>query len=211
MNYFCGMKKLLYISFIIIFIVLSPVKVSGQTPQTPQMKLNTVNVVPACVYKGDTIPWVQLPTLYVFKPRYFKDIREKLEYLRLVHNVKVTLPIAKLIKSTIIETYEFVETLPNEKAKQKHIKLVEIGLKQQYTAQMKKLTFKQGKILIKLVDRECNQSSYQLIRAFMGPFKAAFYQTFASIFGASLSKEYKPYGEDADIEKIVLMIDSNQI
>ena len=55
---------------------------------------------------------------------------------------------------------------------------------------MKKLTFSQGKLLIKLVDRECNQTSYQLVKSFMGSFKAGFYQTFAALFGASLKKEY---------------------
>lgn len=70
----------------------------------------------------------------------------------------------------------------------KHIKLVEKGLKEQYTPRMKKLTFSQGKLLIKLINRECNQSSYQLVKAFMGPFKAGFYQTFAALFGASLKK-----------------------
>ena len=82
-----------------------------------------------------------------------------------------------------------METLPNKKAKEKHLKRVEKGLKEQYTPMMKKLTFAQGKLLIKLVDRECNQSSYELVKAFMGPFKAGFYQTFAALFGAMMQKE----------------------
>jgi hypothetical protein len=88
---------------------------------------------------------------------------------------------------------------------------VEKGLKQQYTPRLKKLTFSQGKLLIKLIDRETDSSSYELVKAFLGPFKAGFYQAFAAIFGASLKKEYHPEDEDALIEQIVLQVESGQL
>lgn len=74
----------------------------------------------------------------------------------------------------------------HSKERQKHLKAVEKGLKEQYTPRMKKLSFAQGKLLIKLVDRQTHSTSYELVKAFMGPFKAGFYQTFAALFGASL-------------------------
>ena len=104
-----------------------------------------------------------------------------------------------------------MQTLPPGKEREEHIKRVEKGLKAQYTPQMKKLTYAQGKLLIKLVDRECNQTSYELVKAFIGPFKAGVYQTFASIFGASLKKEYDPEGDDAMTERIILMVESGQL
>lgn len=168
-------------------------------------------LVPACVYKGDTIPWVQLKDVYIFKPLVFKNEKELKEYNKLVRNVKKTLPISKEIYRAVIETYEYLQTLPDEKAKDKHIKLVEKSLKEQYTPRMKKLTFSQGKMLIKLIDRQCNQSSYELVKAFMGPFKAGFYQTFAGLFGASLKKQYDPLGDDKLTERIVLLVESGQI
>ena len=76
---------------------------------------------------------------------------------------------------------------------------------------MKKLSFSQGKLLIKLVDRQNNQTTYELVKAFMGPFRAAFYQTFASLFGASLKKEYDPTGEDKLTERIILLVESGQL
>lgn len=170
-----------------------------------------IYLVPMCVYQGDTIPSVQLREVYVFKPMTFKNKKEMMAYNRLVRNVKVTLPIAKEVHNIIIETYEFLETLPTKKAKDKHIKNVEKGLKEQYTPRMKKLSFTQGKLLIKLIDREANQSSYQLVKAFMGPFKAGFYQTFAGLFGASLKKEYDPLGEDKVTERVVLLVENGQI
>ena len=125
--------------------------------------------------------------------------------------MKKTLPIAKEVKRAVIETYEYLETLPDKKSRERHIKLVEKGLKEQYTPRMKKLTFSQGKLLIKLINRECNQSSYQLVKAFMGPFKAGFYQTFAALFGASLKKEYHPEDEDKLVERVIILVENGQL
>jgi len=141
----------------------------------------------------------------------FKNEKEQQKYNKLVRNVKKTLPISREIYGIVLETYEYLQTLPDKKAKDKHIKKVEKGLKEQYTPQMKKLTFSQGKLLIKLIDRQCNQSSYELVKAFMGPFKAGFYQTFASLFGASLKKQYDAAGEDKMIEQIVLLVENGQL
>ncbi|QIU93508.1 DUF4294 domain-containing protein [Bacteroides faecium] len=168
-------------------------------------------LVPMCIYNGDTIPCVQLRTVYIFRPLKFKNEKERQEYYRLVRNVKKVYPISKEINQAIIETYEYLQTLPNEKARQKHIKRVEKGLKEQYTPRMKKLSFTQGKLLIKLIDRQSNSTSYELVKAFMGPFKAGFYQTFAALFGASLKKEYDPEGEDKLTERVVLLVENGQI
>ena len=167
--------------------------------------------VPMCIYNGDTIPCVQLRTVYIFRPLKFKNEKERQEYYRLIRNVKKVYPISREINQAIIETYEYLQTLPNEKARQKHIKRVEKGLKDQYTPRMKKLSFAQGKLLIKLIDRQSNSTSYELVKAFMGPFKAGFYQTFAALFGASLKKEYDPQGEDKLTERVVLMLENGQI
>lgn len=198
------MKKTLLITFIFSVMTAS---VSAQEQTT------TINgyLVSACIYQGDTIASLHLPTLYVFKPLKFKNKKKQQEYNQLVRNVKKTLPIAKEVNRAIIETYEFLQTLPDEKTRQKHLQAVEKGVKQQYTPRLKKLTFSQGKLLIKLINRETDSSSYELVKAFLGSFKAGFYQTFASLFGASLKKEYHPEDEDAMIERIVLMVESGQI
>ena len=178
-----------------------------------QEQTTTINgyLVPACIYEGDTIASLRMPTLYCFKPLNFKNNKQRQQYTRLVRNVKKTLPIAKEVNRAIIETYEFLQTLPDEKARQKHLSAVEKSVKEQYTPRMKKLTFAQGKLLIKLINRETDSSSFELVKAFLGPFKAGFYQAFAAIFGASLKKEYHPEGEDAMVEQIVLLVESGQI
>ena len=198
------MKRILFLSFFFSFIA---VHLNAQEQTT------TINgyLVPACIYEGDTIASLHMPTLYCFKPLIFKNKKQQQEYNRLVRNVKKTLPIAKEVNRAIIETYEFIQTLPDEKARQKHLKAVEKSVKQQYTPRMKKLTLSQGKLLIKLINRETDSSSYELVKAFLGPFKAGFYQAFAAIFGASLKKEYHPNEEDALVEQIALLVESGQI
>ena len=111
----------------------------------------------------------------------------------------------------ISETYQVLEQLPDKKSKEEHMKAVEKEIKNTYTPEMKKLTYSQGKLLIKLVDRECNQSSYEIVKAFFGPAKAAFYQVFAWTFRASLKKEYKPETDDRLIERVVHQVESGQI
>lgn len=198
------MKRLL---FLILFLSFITVRLDAQE-QTTTIK---GYLVPVCVYEGDTIPSMRMPTLYIYKPLKFKNKKKQQEYNRLVRNVKKTLPIAKEVNRAIIETYEFLQTLPDEKARQKHLSLVEKSVKEQYTPRMKKLTLAQGKLLIKLINRETSSSSYELVKAFLGPFKAGFYQAFAAIFGASLKKEYHPEDEDALIEQIVLQVESGQL
>ena len=159
----------------------------------------------------DSIQYVEVNNVYVYPEPVFKDAKQRLAYNRLVYNVKKVLPIAKEVRKIIIETGEYLETLPNKRAKDAHMKLVEKGIKEEYTPRMKKLTYAQGKLCIKLVYRECNSSSYQLIQAFLGPVRAGFYQAFAWAFGTSLTKKYDPNGVDRLTERVVRQVESGQI
>lgn len=160
---------------------------------------------------NDSIQYVELNTLYVYPKLTFKDEKQRQAYNRLVANIKKVLPIAKEVNSIIVETYEYLQTLPDKQSKDEHMKRVEKGIRKEYTPRMKKLTYSQGKLLIKLVYRECNSSSYQLIQAFLGPIRAGFYQAFASLFGASLTKKYDPEGVDKYTERIVRQVEAGQI
>ena len=159
----------------------------------------------------DSIQYVEVNNVYVYPEPVFKNAKQRMAYNRLVYNVKKVLPIAKEVRKIIIETGEYLETLPNKRAKDAHMKLVEKGIKEEYTPRMKKLTYAQGKLCIKLVYRECNSSSYQLIQAFLGPVRAGFYQAFAWAFGASLTKKYDPNGVDRLTVRVVRQVESGQI
>lgn len=182
-----------------------------QEPVNYKLKLQRYRYVKPLIENGDTIWCYLLPELWVYPPMKFKNEKQRRAYNRLVYNIKKVLPIAQEVNGLIEETYETLEMLPDQKAKSAHISAVERDIKEKYTPQMKKLTYSQGKLLIKLVDRECKQSSYEIVQAFFGPTKATFYQIFAWTFRASLKKEYHPEEEDKLIERIVRQVETGQL
>ena len=162
-------------------------------------------------YRGDSVVAIMLPTCHKYPVMVFKNNRERERYNRLVANVKKLLPLAKSAKYIVIETYEYLQTLPDSKARAEHLKRVEEGLKKQYAPTLKRLTRSQGRLLVKLIDRECGQTGYSIAQAFIGSFKANVYQTMAFCFGQSLTKHYDPEGDDRFVERIVRLIESGQL
>ena len=160
---------------------------------------------------GDSIQYMEMNNVYVFPPVTFSSKKQQNAYMRLVKNVKTVLPIAKEARMIMMETAEYLETLPSKEAKDEHMKRVEKSIMKEYKPRMKKLTYSQGKLLIKLIYRESNSSGYELIQAFLGPVRAGFYQAFAWAFGASLKKEYDPEGVDRLTERVVLMVEAGQL
>ena len=188
----------------------------GTLPEDREVDMDNPTFVPMvkigkAAWEGDSIMYVQTNNVYVFPQKTFKNAKQRQQYTRLVYNVKKVPPIAKEARVMLLETYEYLQTLPNKKAKDEHMKLVEKDIKERYTPRMKKLSLTQGKLLIKLIYRECNSSAYSTIKAFLGPVRAGFYQAFAWTFGASLAKGYDPNGIDAETEKVVLQVEAGQL
>ena len=163
------------------------------------------------VDQGDSIPYMEMSNVYVYPQLQFGNKKQMSAYLRLVRNVKKVLPIAKEANHIIVETYDYLQTLPDKKARDEHLKLVEKSIVRDYKPKMKNLTYSQGKLLIKLVYRECDSSSYDIVKAVLGPVRAGFWQAFAWCFGASLKKGYDPEGTDRLTERVVLMVEAGQL
>lgn len=161
----------------------------------------------------DSVQYIRRSEPFVkMAPLVFKNEQEREAYYRLVRNIKKVLPYAKQVKLIIFETEEYLQTIPDPKERQAQVSRVEAGIRKQYWKKMKKeLTYSQGKLLIKLVDRECGQTSYEIVKAFFGPLRAGIYQTFAGMFGASLKKRYDPNGRDRLIERVVLLVEAGQL
>lgn len=160
---------------------------------------------------NDSIQYMEMNNIFVYPELTFKDKKQAAAYMQLVRNVKKVLPIAKEANQMLVETYEYIETLPDKKSKDEHMKRVEQDIIRTYKPRMKKLTYSQGKLLIKLINRECNSSSYDIIKAFLGPVRSGFWQAFAYIYGASLKKEYDIDGVDRLTERVVLMVEAGQL
>lgn len=211
--------RLLAVAIMMVIASTATAQVDGAVrvnPEDRDVDLDNPTFVPMVrvgkVLQGrDSIQYVELNNIYIYPKPVFKNEKQRMAYNRLVYNIKKVLPIAKEVNKIIVETYEYLETLPNKKAKDEHMKLVEKSIKKEYTPRMKKLTYSQGKLLIKLVYRECNSSSYNIVQAFLGPVKAGFYQAFAWAFGASLKKDYDPNGVDRLTERVVLQVEAGQL
>jgi len=198
---------------ILLLLLLLPASMSAQQEK---VDMDSPSFVPTVrvgkVFEGgDSIQYMEMNNVYVYPPISFSSKKQARAYMRLVNNVKKVLPIAKEANMIMMETAEYLETLPDKKSKDAHMKRVEQSIMKEYKPRMKKLTYSQGKLLIKLIYRESNSSSYELIQAFLGPVRAGFYQAFAWAFGASLKKEYDAEGVDRLTERVVLMVESGQI
>ena len=184
----------------------------GQAPMWATSTLYLMpNVYPAIVLNGDTVACMHLMDFIKYSPLRFVNNKQREQYNKLIRDVKKTLPYAKEIALIITETYEYMETLPDDKTRQKHLEKMEKYLYNQYKPKMSKLTRSQGQLLMKLVDRETNSSSYHIIDAFMGSFKAWSYNVFASLFGNSLKKRFDPYGEDRLTERVCVLVEQGVI
>lgn len=211
------------ISFIVLMMLLMGGSAWGQTtkkghvnPEDRPVDMDSPTFVPLIkvskvMHEGDSIQYIEMNNVYVYPQPVFKNEKQRQAYNRLVYNVKKVLPIAKEVNRIIIETGDYLQTLPDKKARDAHMKLVEEDIKKTYTPRMKKLTYSQGKLLIKLVYRECNSSGYELINAFLGPVRAGVWQTFAWLYGASLTKKYEPEGIDRLTERVVLQVEAGQL
>ena len=163
------------------------------------------------LYKGDSIPAVIFQGIYKYPPLDFANEKDRQNYSRLVQNVKLLLPLAKMVRTTIVETYDYLQTLPTKKERQEHINAVEADLKKEYTPLVNRLSRSQGRLLVKLIDRETNQTGYQIAKAFVGSFKANLYQGISFFFGLNLNKHYDPEGDDRFTERVVRMVESGQL
>jgi hypothetical protein len=193
---------------IILAFILIPL--NGFTQDTI-LTTSDIYVARGIITEGDTL-WVsEINEVYVFPEKEFRNVWQKRRYTRLVHNVKKAYPWAKLAGDKLEEVNIHMLTLETEKERKDYIKVVEEELLGNYTEDLKKLTVTQGKILIKLVYRETGDTSYDLVAELRGRISAFFWQALARLFGSNLKMGYDPYGEDRQIEEIVVLIEKGQI
>lgn len=163
--------------------------------------------------EGDTVLVVIFNEITVYPPFKFKNKKQEQYYWRTVRDVKKALPYAKLICETLVETYEYIETFPTQKEREKYLKEMESAIFEQYKPVLKKFTKNQAKVLVKLIQRETNQSSYDILKAFLGSFRATFWQGFSRLFGVNLKARYSPStnADDALLDRISTLVEQGQL
>lgn len=178
---------------------------------TIRMELGGLPVI-AIISNDDTLYTSELETAVISPEKKRKAAtRDLRQYRRLIYNVKKVYPYAKLAGSKFDEVSAHLQSLEKNKDQREYIKQIEDELLKDYEEELKNLTITQGRILIKLIDRETSKTSYEVVRELRGSFQAAFWQAIARIFGSNLKTEFDPEGEDKMLEEIMTMIEKGQL
>ena len=163
------------------------------------------------VIDGDTIPLVYMSEVVVFGDMSPGAAAKLKAYYILRRDVLRTYPYAKYAAKKLKEISDYSSSLNSEKEKRRYIKAKETELKNQFETDLKKLTVNQGRILMKLIDRETGNTTYALVKELRGGFRATIYQGFARLIGDNMKDGYDAAGEDAGIEGIVQQIEKGTL
>jgi hypothetical protein len=165
----------------------------------------------AVVQDGDTIYMSNIEEAVIQPRKRAAAKRDLRQYRRLIYNVKKVYPFAKLAGDKFGEVTAHLQTLKTGKEQREYIRQIEEDILKQYEEDLKNLTVTQGRILIKLIDRETNKTSYEVVKDLRGSFQAAFWQAIARIFGSNLKTEFDAEGEDKVLNDIMIMIENGQL
>lgn len=198
--------------FLIFFILSSTpwlrAQENGETAvPAPSVKLQYR--VHAEVYQGDTIPSIRFQDVYVYADYIYKNKKQYEVWTRTKYNVKKVYPYAILAAAKLKEYNRVMEKM-DEKTRKHYLKVVEKQLKDEFEEPLKDLSMTQGKILLKLIDRETGNTSYTLVKELRGDFQAFMWQSLARLFGSNMKDEYDPTGEDVMIERAIKLIEAGQ-
>jgi hypothetical protein len=191
--------------------LLAPVGGKCQKADSSVSLANLPTSLPAIIVNGDTTPVVNLGELMVIGERVFKNFDDAMKYYMLKRDVKIVYPYAIMAEATFSQCEETLKTMTSESDKKHYVKTVEKQLMKQYSDELKGLTVHQGKLLIKLIDRQTGNTSYDMVKELKGSFTAFMWQTVACLFGNSLKSTYDADGEDKDIESIIKLIEVGAI
>lgn len=162
---------------------------------------------------GDTVRKIEMVEVTVYPEEKFKNKKDEEFYWRTVRDVRKTLPYAKAASQALIETYEYIQTIPDQKQRDKHLSTMEKDIVEQYKPAIMSLTKNQGKVLLKLINRETSQSSFNIVKAFLGTFRASFWQAVGKFFGMNMKGDFDPANneEDAVINRIATRIEQGTL
>ena len=164
------------------------------------------------VEQGDTVYYMWLRELVIRAPRKFKNAAEERQFWRLVYNVKKVYPYAKMAGRKLHQLNEQYLAIDSEKDRKAYSQKVEEELKAEFEGELRKLSVTQGRILMRLVDRETGNTTYEIVKDFRGSVSAVFWQAIAKVFGSNLKTQFDPSsGEDKMIEQIIYQIEEGSL
>lgn len=162
------------------------------------------------VVDGDTLPVVDLNTVYIYGEFVFKNKRHYEQWTRTKFNVKKVYPYAILAAAKLKEYDKALEKITDDEYRKVFLKVCERDLRKEFEDELKGLTVTQGRVLMKLIDRETGKTTYEIVKQMRGNFQAVMWQTVARLFGNNLKSEYDPALEDMMIERAVKLVEGGQ-
>lgn len=193
---------------VLVLILLFSLKASCQNYRDPEGRMLYEVLV---TESNDTLFLLNLPPFYVFPPLKFKNKSQEKFYWKTVRDVKKTLPYARIVGKTLNDANADLEKLPDDAARKKYLKNLEKQVKKKYEPDLRKMTFSQGKMLIRLINRETSYTSYELIKMYRGTFAAFFWQGIAKLFGADLKLDYDASDRERIIERVIILVEAGQL
>jgi len=192
--------------YVLLLLLLPTVSIAVLGQEGKQGKNDTI-LVNTIIYKGDTIPAQTLEWVWVdgyFSPAQKK---KKAEWTRLRNAVYVTYPYARRAGAIINDINAKLASIPNKSDRKTYLKTREKELKKEFADPLSDLSVYQGRVLMKLINRQTGNNCYELISEYKGSFTARFWQTVAFVFGSNLKQSYDAAGEDRVIESIVMEVE----
>ena len=160
---------------------------------------------------GEKLPEIEIKDVTISGERKLFTGFQLWKYERLVYNVKKAYPYSIIVRDKLKDVNDALEKLHDDKERKAYIKDIEKQVFKDYENDMKEMTITQGMILIRLIDRETQNTSYDLIKQYRGKITAAFWQGIARLFGTNLKAEYDPVGDDFLIELIIGEIEAGRL
>ncbi|MBL0329500.1 MAG: DUF4294 domain-containing protein [Bacteroidetes bacterium] len=198
--------SILFLLFFIPFIGMTQTTLPTKST-SPEIKGVLVETV---YYDGDTIPYGKLPVVTCSADRVFKNYKQRAAWDRLKYNVKKVYPYAILASAKLKDYDRVMATIPTESGRKAFMKQAEKDLKNEFQDELKNLTVTQGRILIKLIDRETGKTTYDIVKCMRGSFSAAMWQGVALVFNSSLKSDYDADGDEKNIEMAIKLIEDGQ-
>lgn len=203
-----GLKKVLFIFLLLISI--QTFSQEGDNVVVPNTQVKSVYRVWAEVVNGDTIPSIRLYDVWVYAEYPYKTKKQYEAWTRTKYNVKKVYPYAILAAAKLKEYDRILQAMPDEKTKKAYLKVIDKELREEFEEPLKDLSISQGRVLMKLIDRETGKTTYAVVKDMRGNFQAFMWQSLARLFGNNMKSEYDPQGEDLMIERAIKLIEAGQ-
>lgn len=200
-----------YLSILILILIVEGLSAQDTTRVSSDSVPDKFYLLENIERQGETLPEIELDEVTIVRKVRFKQRFQWWRYRRLVHNVKKVYPYAVIVRESLESVSDTLSTMTDERDRRKFLKKYEKSIFNDYEDDMRQMTVTQGKILIKLIDRETQNTGFELIRDHRGSVSAVFWQSIARIFGTNLKVEYEADGNDYLIEKIIYEIEAGRL